>query len=145
MTTTLRAADGRAEIATNSSERSAAERVLAALVNQKAAQSADQITFTVPAELESLVTTILTAVAKGERLTVGSLPDTLTTSVAADQLGISRPTLMKLIASGELPSHKVGTHTRVRTEDVLAFRRARLERQSKALDELRALDEEWGL
>ena len=145
MTMTLRAADGRAEIATNSAERSAAETVLAALVHRKAAESARQITFTVPAELATLVTTILASVAKGERITVGSLPDTLTTSVAADQLGISRPTLMKLVASGELPSHKVGTHTRVRTEDVLAFRRARLERQSKALDELRALDEEWGL
>jgi len=145
MTTTLRAADGRAEIATNSAERSAAETVVAALVNQKAAESAGQITFTVPAELESLVTIILTSVAKGERITVGSLPDTLTTSVAADQLGVSRPTLMKWVASGELSSHKVGTHTRIRTEDVIAFRRARLERQSRALDELRALDEQWGL
>lgn len=145
MTTTLRAADGRAEIATNAAERSAAHTVLTALVNQKAAENAGQITFTVPEELESLVTTILTSVAKGERITVGSLPDTLTTSVAADQLGVSRPTLMKWVASGELPSHKVGTHTRIRTEDVIAFRRARLERQSRALNELRALDEQWGL
>ena len=61
---------------------------------------------------------------------------------AAEQLGISRPTLMKLIRDGELPAHKVGTHHRVKTADVLAHRRARLERQRSALDELRALEDE---
>lgn len=146
MTTTLRAADGRVEIATNSKERSVAEAVVSDILGRKkAAEDPGQVRITVPAELEGLVTAVLTAVAKGERISVGSLPETLTTSVAADQLGISRPTLMKLVASGELPSHKVGTHTRIRTEDVLAFRRARLERQRRALDELRQLDEEWDL
>lgn len=146
MTTTLRAADGRVEIATNSTERTAAGTAIAEILGQKkAAPDATQVRITIPAELEALVMAVLESVAKGERISVGSLPETLTTSVAADQLGISRPTLMKLIASGELPSQKVGTHTRIRTDDVIAFRRARLERQARALDELRQLDDQWGL
>lgn len=146
MTTTLRAADGRVEIAANSTERTAAEAVISNLHDQEtAANDAGQVSITVPAELVDLVTAVLKSVAKGERISVGSIPDTLTTSVAAEQLGISRPTLMKLVASGALPSHKVGTHTRIRTEDVFAFRRARLERQRRALEELRQLDEQWDL
>ncbi len=99
----------------------------------------------VPPELAGLLRKILDAIAGGRTVTVGTLPDELTTSSAADMLGISRPTLMKLISSKELSAHKVGTHTRVNTADVLAFRRARLERQRKALEDLRALEDELGL
>lgn len=52
---------------------------------------------------------------------------------------------MKLIAAGEISSHKVGSHARVKTADVVAFRKLRLERQRAAFEEFRALDEELGL
>lgn len=145
MTTTLRAADGRAEIAVNEKERKAASGMLEALSEsgEKSGVAAGEVGL--PKELVGLVNRVLTAVARGERITVGTVPDELTTSVAATQLGISRPTLMKLLAAGEIPSHKVGSHTRVKTDDVVAFRRRRLKRQLVAFDELRALDEELGL
>ncbi|MET7773635.1 helix-turn-helix domain-containing protein [Nocardia sp. NPDC005366] len=60
-------------------------------------------------------------------------------------MGISRPSLMKLVREEKIPSHKVGSHTRLHSKDVLAFRRAQLEHQSKAFEELRALEEEWGV
>ena len=145
MTMTLRAADGRAEIAVNETERKAASGMLAALTGSDAPTVAVANGVSVPAELAGLLNRVLTAVARCERITVGTVPDELTTSVAARQLGISRPTLMKLIAAGEIPTHKVGTHTRVKTDDVLAFRKRRLERQKVAFEELRALDEELGL
>jgi excisionase family DNA binding protein len=96
----------------------------------------------VPDELADVLRRILAVASRGGTVVVGSLPGELTTTVAAEQLGISRPTLMKLIRDGELPAHKVGTHHRVKTADVLAHRRARLERQRSALDELRALEDE---
>lgn len=65
---------------------------------------------------------------------VRTLPESLTTSVAAAELGISRPTLMKLIARGELPSQKVGSHTRVKRDDVAQFKIAR-ERDIRAAAE----------
>lgn len=52
---------------------------------------------------------------------------------------------MKLVREEKIPSHKVGSHTRLHSKDVLAFRRAQLEHQSKAFEELRALEEEWGV
>lgn len=89
-----------------------------------------------PAELSRLLTTIVDTVARGGVVTVGAMPEILTTTAAADVLGISRPTLMKLVGSGEVPAHKVGSHTRLRAVDVLDFRRARLERQREAVMEL---------
>lgn len=96
----------------------------------------------VPPELADLIGQVLEAMASGGTVTIGALPDELTTTVAAEQLAISRPTLMKLIREGQIPAHKVGSHNRVKTSDVLAFKRQRLERQRKALEDLRALEDE---
>lgn len=66
----------------------------------------------------------------------------LTTQEAADILHISRPYLVKMLEQGELPFELVGSHRRLRVEDVLEYRRRRaLERRSK-LDRLTQLSEE---
>nr|WP_281253997.1 hypothetical protein [Nocardia donostiensis] len=39
----------------------------------------------------------------------------------------------------------MGRTPRLYSKDVLAFRRSQLEHQSKAFDELRTLEEEWGI
>lgn len=102
-------------------------------------------TTVVPPELGRMIQQLLDAVARGDTLTVGRLPQELTTSTAASLLDISRPTLMKLIHSGEIPSHKVGSHHRLLTADVLAAKRARRARELAAFDALRELDDELGL
>ena len=96
----------------------------------------------VPEELSKIVARILRIVASGGTVTVGSMPEELTTSTAAEQLGVSRPTLMKMIDRGVIPAHKVGSHTRLRTRDVMAFRTERQARRRKAFEELRALEDE---
>ena len=96
-------------------------------------------------DFSQFLATVLQQVAAGGTVVVGSLPEELTTSVAAEQLGVSRTTLMKHIRSGRLPSHKVGTHTRVKTRDLQVFRRELITGQRKALEELLALEDELGL
>ena len=98
----------------------------------------------IPRELANMLRQVLQAVADGKTITIGTLPEELTTTVAAQQLGVSRPTLMKMISEGEIAAHKVGTHTRLKTSDVTAFRRERLARQRAAFDELRAIEDELG-
>lgn len=98
----------------------------------------------VPRELTGLIQHLVTEIANGRVVQISSMPEELTTTVAARQLEISRTTLLKLIAAGEMPSHKVGTHARIKTADVLAFKRARLARQRAAFAELTALADELG-
>lgn len=98
-----------------------------------------------PPELSRIVSHMVRMLAEGRTVTVGSLPNELTTTSAAQLLGVSRPTVMKMIKRGELEAHKVGSHSRLRTENVLEARRARRERQRQALDELRTLEDELGI
>lgn len=86
----------------------------------------------VPDALTRLIQRVLRAVADGETLTITTTPSEVTTSTAAAMLGVSRPTLMKLIKDGTLPSHKVGTHHRLRAVDVMEAKRARRARERAA-------------
>lgn len=94
-----------------------------------------------PSELTSVVEFVLHGLTQGG-LSVRSVPDELTSTSAASLLGISRPTLMKLVADGELASHKVGAHHRFAHQDVIDLVKHRREKQQNAFDALRALDAE---
>ena len=94
--------------------------------------------------MQAVMARVLSIVARGGTVTIGSMPEELTTSTAAEQLGVSRPTLMKMIERGEIDAHKVGTHTRLRSTDVMEFRRSRQARRRQAFEELRALEDELG-
>ncbi|MBF6164317.1 helix-turn-helix domain-containing protein [Streptomyces gardneri] len=98
-----------------------------------------------PAELTALIAQILDLISRGCTVTVGSLPNEVTTTVAAKMLGVSRPTLMKLVNEGKLPSHRVGSHTRLFSRDVLAHREIQRAAQRKAFDRLRELEDELGV
>lgn len=104
----------------------------------------DGVPTTLPPELSHILAHIMRVLADGGSVTVGSLPKELTTTTAAELLDISRPTLMKMIEREEIPAHKVGSHTRLRTEDVVAARQARTDRQKKAFNELRQIERDLG-
>ncbi|HEY9478222.1 MAG TPA: helix-turn-helix domain-containing protein [Microbacteriaceae bacterium] len=97
-----------------------------------------------PDGLSRLLLHVLERTAEGGAITLKSMPEELTTTVAADVLGISRPTLMKLIASDEIATVKVGSHTRLRSADVLALRDLRSARRKQAFEELRTIEEQLG-
>ena len=74
--------------------------------------------------------------ADGLAITVVPQHTRLTTQEAADMLGISRPTLVRLLGDGEIPYEQRGRHRRVLLTDVLDYQqRARVE-QRKQLDDL---------
>lgn len=98
-----------------------------------------------PPELAQLLARVVETVAKGGTVTVETIPEELTTTAAAGMLGISRPTLMKMVKHGEIPAHKVGTHTRLRTDDVVNVKQRRLEKRREAFEELRQLEDDLAL
>ncbi|AUH67367.1 MULTISPECIES: helix-turn-helix domain-containing protein [Gordonia] len=110
-------------------------------VSQASAVDLAALRAAVPAELAGVLIEVLRIVAAGGTVTVGSMPDELTTTAAADLLGMSRPTLMKLIRDEQIVAHKVGTHTRLNTSDVLAYRDRLREQQRAALWELREFEQ----
>jgi excisionase family DNA binding protein len=91
------------------------------------------------------VLALIDAIASGAIIDLATLPAELTTGQAADLLGVSRPTVVSLTDKGELPATRVGSHRRLKTADVLAFRERSRRNRSKALDEIVALSDELGL
>ncbi|WP_306436952.1 helix-turn-helix domain-containing protein [Rhodococcus sp. 06-235-1A] len=96
-----------------------------------------QLAATLPPELADVIAAALSIIARGGTVTIGSLPSELSTTTAADILDISRPTLMKLIKTGALPSYKVGSHTRLKASDVTAYRENLRNQQRAAFNDLR--------
>jgi len=108
-------------------------------------RSAPDAPISLPSELRGLLETLLVETAQGHALALLPLEKTLTTQQAADVLSVSRPTLIGLLEDGQIPFHKVGTHRRVRLEDLLAFQVENKRLRLQALDELAAQAQEWGM
>ncbi|WP_278315027.1 helix-turn-helix domain-containing protein [Lolliginicoccus levis] len=109
------------------------------------ARFSDGASIPLPPELAHIVGQVVAAMSRGGTITIGTIPEELTTTTAATMLGISRPTLMKLIERGELPAHKVGSHTRLSSKDVLARQEQQRQAQLRAFEELRDLEDTLGL
>jgi len=69
----------------------------------------------------------------------------LSTQEVADLLNVSRPYVVKLVDTNEIPSFKVGNQRRVRELDALEYRKKMRNKQSRALDELTVETEKLGL
>lgn len=100
--------------------------------------------FAVPDHLSAFVSHVLHTVAQGATIQVRTMPEEVSTTVAADHLGISRPTLMKLIREGAIDAHLVGSHHRLKWSDVEAFEEQRSVERPAAARHLRDLGRELG-
>ncbi len=89
-----------------------------------------------PAAVYEVLSQVITAMRAGRAITVAPLAQRLTTQEAADLLGVSRPTLIKLLEEGKISFEKPGRHRRVRLDDLLAYRDQRRQERSQALDDL---------
>ncbi|MDR1187787.1 MAG: excisionase family DNA-binding protein [Bifidobacteriaceae bacterium] len=133
---------GQASLAATQKERAQAQDLLKVAWDGELEAVTSGQRVRVPQELARMLRRVVEAVAEGGKVSIADLPLDLTTTEAARQLGVSRPTLMKLIDSGQLAAHKVGSHRRIRTEDLLTLRHAQLEAQRHAFDELLELEAE---
>jgi excisionase family DNA binding protein len=78
---------------------------------------------------------MLTALGDGRSVSISAEGGELTSVEAAKRLGVSRPFIIAQIEAGRLPCRMVGSHRRIKIDDLEAFR-IRMERSDKAMQEL---------
>lgn len=122
-------------------------QIVAQLVGDQAPEllMPDGTLIALPSEVATVLRDVVAAMAEGKAVTVAPQHTTLTTQQAADLLGVSRPTLIKLLEAGEIPYTTPGRHRRLRLSDVLDYRDRIRHERDRRLDELADLSDEAGL
>jgi excisionase family DNA binding protein len=86
---------------------------------------------TLPPDLQQAIATVIQIWLQGAAVRITHQQVVLTSQEAADFLGMSRPTLVRLLESGEIPFHTPSRHRRVHLQDLIVYkarkRRERLE------------------
>ncbi|MDR1852067.1 MAG: helix-turn-helix domain-containing protein [Propionibacteriaceae bacterium] len=97
--------------------------------------SASGQTYELPPTLFEVLRFVGATLAAGNGVTVVPRATKLTTQGAADFLGISRPTLVKLLERGDIPFEKVGRHRRVTLDDLLEYQERERARRRTVLSQ----------
>lgn len=92
-----------------------------------------------PVDVYRLLRQVVGALQQGFAVSVVPLTKTLTTQQAAELLGVSRPTVIKLLDDDKIPFERVGTHRRILLRDLLEYRETRRAEQYAALDAVATL------
>lgn len=122
-------------------------RFLAHVTEPAALLGPDGQTVPLPIEAYQVLVKVVESMRAGKAITVAPLDQRLTTQEAADFLGISRPTLVKLLEQGEIPYERpaAGRHRRVRLSDVLDYQIRKRQDRRTTLDQMTADAAEAGL
>lgn len=99
----------------------------------------------VPRQAVELLRDILAGMSAGKVVNIVPMATELTTQQAADFLNVSRPYLIGLLAQGDISHTLVGTHRRIRFDDLLAYREKMVNKSKAAMDELMQLSQEMGI
>jgi len=123
--------------------------VLAALTTRRVPAAAlvgpDGERLELPPEVFEILREVVEALAGGLAITIAPHQMVLSTSEAADILGVSRPTLVRLLEAGEIPFEQPARHRRVRLADVLAYQERAARHRAAGLDRMVADAEDAGL
>jgi excisionase family DNA binding protein len=105
----------------------------------------DGETVEVPAAVYRVLRTMLSALDAGQAATISVHGTQLSTQQAADLLGVSRPTLVRLLDSGQIPSSRPNKHRRIRLEDLETYRLRRHQTRAEGLAAMVEISADLGL
>lgn len=98
--------------------------------------SRDGTQVVLPSEVLEALRDVVVAMANGQAISVAPHDTVLTTQQAAELLGISRPTLVRLLETGEISFTKPGRHRRVYLADLIEYQRRASRTRRETLDEM---------
>jgi excisionase family DNA binding protein len=98
-----------------------------------------------PDGLHDILVMALEALASGYAVTIAPQHTTLTTQQAADVLGVSRPTLTKLLHEGKIPYERPNSHRRIKLADLLEFQQQRRQERQHLLQRMTTESLDMGL
>ncbi len=98
-----------------------------------------------PPEVLEVLRDVVEAMASGQAVTIAPVHQRLTTQETAELLGVSRPTVVKLLESGEIAFEQPGRHRRVRLADVLVYQKRVSRDRRDALDRMVEIAQDSGM
>jgi len=98
-----------------------------------------------PKAASKLLSHVLLEMSNGNAVTLVPVHAEFTTQEAADYLNVSRPYLVKLLEAGQLSFTKIGTHRRVRFENLKRYKEAQQQQSAEAQRKLAAMSQELGM
>lgn len=120
------------------------ERILDAENSQPRLVASTGEEILLPESVYNALRQVIHAMASGQAIIIVPHDREMTTQEAADFLNVSRPYLIKLLEQEEIPYIKVGSHRRVRSQDIMAYKKQRDAQRRKHLNELTAFLQDEG-
>lgn len=112
------------------------EHILSLQGSQAKLVGANGEAITIPESVYQVLRQVVHAMALGQAISIAPQEQEMTTQQAANILNVSRPYLIKLLEQEEIPYIKVGSHRRVRYQDLITYKQQRDTKRSNLLDEL---------
>jgi excisionase family DNA binding protein len=97
-----------------------------------------------PDSIFKILHQLVNYVTAGKAVSLIPVNKELTTQEAADLLNVSRPFLIKLLEKGKIGFSLVGTHRRVRFDELMAYKKKRDDKRSQLLDDMARISQEAG-
>ncbi len=98
-----------------------------------------------PAPLVRVLIEAAKQLAQGHSVAILHYEEELTTQQAADLLRVSRPFLIKLLETGHIQYHHVGSHRRIRMGDLMKYKQNRDRLRKNRITEIVRVSESMGL
>ena len=98
-----------------------------------------------PEALSRALHQVVHLLAEGQAVSIVPHGKMLTTQQAADLLNISRPYLIRLLEAGKISFARVGTHRRIRLDDLMRYRAQRDSERRRKLSEMTRMSQKLGL